>query len=174
MNPDLMPTTVAVPVRDTSGLVIGTTSVPLAAKSKVAVVLSGLPGLSAMLGNRGSADFTVAPGERSGSWRYGEIERPRLAGAPLMPDSSCQGRLRCPSRHAIELPVDLDLAPVDFDSLARLAELRHGDVQLVAGMQGSRRTRRSTEAVHGFGSRQIINQAWHTSPLSNIRVLGEF
>jgi len=60
VNPDLMPTTVAVPVRDTSGLVIGTTSVPLAAKSKVAVVLSGLPGLSAMLGSRGSAHFTIA------------------------------------------------------------------------------------------------------------------
>jgi len=32
----------------------------LAAKSKVAVVLSGLPGLSAMLGSRGSAHFTIA------------------------------------------------------------------------------------------------------------------
>ena len=49
-------------VRDEAGLMIGNASVPLVARGKTAVVLRDLPGLSAMAGTRGSADFTVAFG----------------------------------------------------------------------------------------------------------------
>jgi hypothetical protein len=62
VNPGVVATTVAITVRNANGLVIGTSDVTLTAKSKVAEVLRNLPGLSAMLGNRGSADFTVRSG----------------------------------------------------------------------------------------------------------------
>ena len=62
VNPSSLATTVTIAVRDTNGLVIGTCSVALPAKSKVAAALKTFPGLGAMSGNRGSADFTVASG----------------------------------------------------------------------------------------------------------------
>jgi len=62
VNPSVVATTVSTTVRNANGLIIGTSNVPLPANNKVAVVLRDLPGLSAMLGNRGSVDFTVASG----------------------------------------------------------------------------------------------------------------
>jgi hypothetical protein len=62
VNPSVVATTVGITVRNANGLAIGTSNVPLAANSKVAVVLRDLPGLSAMRGSRGSADFTVGSG----------------------------------------------------------------------------------------------------------------
>jgi len=49
-------------VRDTAGNLIGSSTVPLAANSKTAVILRTLPGLAAIAGKRGSVDFTVASG----------------------------------------------------------------------------------------------------------------
>jgi hypothetical protein len=62
VNPTSLATTVAIIVRDSVGAAIGTTSVSLAAKSKFATVLRDLPGLGAMMGSRGSADFMVSTG----------------------------------------------------------------------------------------------------------------
>jgi hypothetical protein len=62
VNPSAVPTTVSIVVRDATGATIGSSSVALAAKSKTALVLRSLPGLGAMAGNRGSADFTVSAG----------------------------------------------------------------------------------------------------------------
>jgi hypothetical protein len=62
LNPSSVATTVAIVVRDSAGAILGTSTVPLGAKSKVAVVLRNLPGLAAMAGHRGSADFSVASG----------------------------------------------------------------------------------------------------------------
>jgi len=62
VNPSSVPTTVSIVVRDATGAAIGSSSVALAAKSKTALVLRSLPGLGAMAGNRGSADFTVTSG----------------------------------------------------------------------------------------------------------------
>jgi len=50
---------VTVIVRDVQGVTVGSATIPLAAKRKVAVALRDLPGLGAMAGRRGSADFTV-------------------------------------------------------------------------------------------------------------------
>jgi len=61
-NPSNVATTVSIVLRDTGGSTLGTSSVFLPAKAKRAVVLRNLPGLGAMAGNRGSADFTVASG----------------------------------------------------------------------------------------------------------------
>lgn len=61
-NPSAVPTSVSVVVRDSAGTVIGTSLVPVAARSKMAAVLRSLPGLGAVAGNRGSADFTVETG----------------------------------------------------------------------------------------------------------------
>jgi hypothetical protein len=58
----VVPTTVAITVLDSSGNILGTSSVALLAKSKTETVLRGLPGLGAMAGTRGSAKFTVATG----------------------------------------------------------------------------------------------------------------
>jgi hypothetical protein len=62
VNPSIVAAMVDITVRNANGLVIGTAHVPLAANNKKAVVLRTLPGLDAMSGNRGSADFTVASG----------------------------------------------------------------------------------------------------------------
>jgi len=62
VNPSSIATTVTIVLRDGGGGTIGTSSVFLPAKNKTAVVLRDLPGLGAMVGNRGSADFTVATG----------------------------------------------------------------------------------------------------------------
>jgi hypothetical protein len=62
VNPSSVATAVTIFIRDNSGAIIGATTVPLAAKTKTEVVLRNLPGLAAMAGQRGSADFTVASG----------------------------------------------------------------------------------------------------------------
>lgn len=61
-NPSSVATTVSISVWDTTGNLIGTSSVALGANSKTAAIMRNLPGLAAMAGNRGSADFTVAVG----------------------------------------------------------------------------------------------------------------
>jgi hypothetical protein len=62
VNPSSLFATVSIVVRDASGTTIGTSSIGLAPKNKTAFVLRTLPGLGAMAGNRGSADFTVSSG----------------------------------------------------------------------------------------------------------------
>jgi len=62
VNPSSLNTMVTIVVRDESGATIGTSALSLAAKSKTAAALRDLPGLGAMAGKRGSADFTVAFG----------------------------------------------------------------------------------------------------------------
>jgi hypothetical protein len=59
VNTSSLDTVVTIIVRDIQGVTIGTATVPLAAKRKVAIALRDLPGLGAMAGRRGSADFTV-------------------------------------------------------------------------------------------------------------------
>jgi hypothetical protein len=62
VNPSSVSVAVTIVVRDASGTTIGTATLTLDAKKKVPVVLRDVPGLGAMAGNRGSADFTVALG----------------------------------------------------------------------------------------------------------------
>jgi hypothetical protein len=62
VNPSTTNTLVSVTVRDSSGTVIGTSSVPLAAGNKTAAALRSLPGLAGIVGNRGSAEFSVTSG----------------------------------------------------------------------------------------------------------------
>jgi hypothetical protein len=62
VNPSAVAATVTITVRDTNGLIIGSSSLALSAKSKMAAALRNLPGLGGMPGNRGSADFTVSSG----------------------------------------------------------------------------------------------------------------
>jgi hypothetical protein len=62
VNPSPLALTVAVMVLDSNGNIIGTSTVPLRPYQKTAIVLSTLPGLNGMVGNRGSAQFTVATG----------------------------------------------------------------------------------------------------------------
>jgi hypothetical protein len=52
----------AITVLDTNGNTIGTSSVALQPNSKTEATLDGLPGLNGMVGNRGSAQFTVSTG----------------------------------------------------------------------------------------------------------------
>jgi len=54
--------TLTVTVRDPLGNILGTSQVAILAKSKLTVELRTLPGLAAMAGNRGSADFTLSSG----------------------------------------------------------------------------------------------------------------
>lgn len=61
-NPGAASAIVTVTARDVSGQVLGTASIPLSAGAKTAVVLRNVPGLGAMSGNRGSAEFSVASG----------------------------------------------------------------------------------------------------------------
>ena len=56
------PATVSITVSDSAGNLIGTSSVSLGAQSKTEAVLRSLPGLGGMVGNLGSAAFTVASG----------------------------------------------------------------------------------------------------------------
>jgi len=62
VNPSSTSTTVTITVRDTGGSVIGTYPLVLAANNKTAKTLRDLPGLSGMIGKRGSAEFTVSSG----------------------------------------------------------------------------------------------------------------
>jgi hypothetical protein len=61
-NPGVVPATVSVTVWNSSGTVIGTSSIALAAGAKTEAVLHSMPGLSGVVGNRGSAQFTVGSG----------------------------------------------------------------------------------------------------------------
>jgi hypothetical protein len=62
VNPSTTAVTVNVTVRDSSGNVLGTATIPLNAGAKTASVLRDLPGLSGMAGKMGQADFTVSSG----------------------------------------------------------------------------------------------------------------
>ena len=62
VNPSRAPTVVSVSARDNAGNLIGASTVPLGANSKTATLPKSLPGLGAMVGNLGSADFTVTSG----------------------------------------------------------------------------------------------------------------
>ena len=48
--------------RDRDGATVGAATIPMAARSKVAVPLKDFPGLAALAGNFGSAEFTMASG----------------------------------------------------------------------------------------------------------------
>jgi hypothetical protein len=61
-NPSAVPVTVSVTAWDSSGNIIGTSSITLAANAKTAAALYTLPGLSGMTGKRGCAEFTVISG----------------------------------------------------------------------------------------------------------------
>jgi len=62
VNPSPVPTTVTITVRNANGVAIGTSTVALPANSHTAMTLRSLPGLGAIPGNRGSADFSVTSG----------------------------------------------------------------------------------------------------------------
>jgi len=62
VNPSAVATAVAITMHDVNGVVIGTASIPLPPASKTESVLRNIPGLSSVVGNRGSADFTVTSG----------------------------------------------------------------------------------------------------------------
>ena len=61
-NPSTVPVTVSITVWNSAGAIIGTSSLPLAAGTKTEAALRNLPGLSAVAGNRGLAQFTVTNG----------------------------------------------------------------------------------------------------------------
>ena len=61
-NPSTVPVTVSITVWKSSGAVIGTSSIPLAAGAKIEAALRSISGLSAVAGNSGSAQFTVSSG----------------------------------------------------------------------------------------------------------------
>jgi len=61
-NPSTVPVTVSIMVWNSAGSVIGTSSIGLNAGAKTESTLRSLPGLSAVVGARGSAQFTVAAG----------------------------------------------------------------------------------------------------------------
>ncbi len=62
VNTSAVQTTVNITVRDEGGNSIGTSTVPLPAHGKTAVVLRQLPGLAGMWNKRGSAQFQVSRG----------------------------------------------------------------------------------------------------------------
>lgn len=62
VNPSPVSTIVAITLRGAGGAPLGTSTVPLGPRSKLAVVLRTLPGLAGMVGNQGTADFTVTTG----------------------------------------------------------------------------------------------------------------
>lgn len=62
VNPSSVTTTVTVTVKSANGGLLGTATIPLAAKSKTAVALRGLTGLSGVANTRGVATFTVPTG----------------------------------------------------------------------------------------------------------------
>jgi hypothetical protein len=61
-NPSPVPATVSLTVWNSSGAVIGTSSIALPAGSKTEAFLRNIAGLSGVAGNRGSAQFTVTSG----------------------------------------------------------------------------------------------------------------
>jgi hypothetical protein len=61
-NPSAVPATVSITVWNNSGAVIGTSSVTLMAGAKTEATLRSMPGLSGVVGNRGSAHFAVSSG----------------------------------------------------------------------------------------------------------------
>lgn len=61
-NPSALPVTVSVTVWNSSGAVIGTSSIFLEAGTKTEAALRNITGLSGVAGNRGVAQFTVALG----------------------------------------------------------------------------------------------------------------
>jgi hypothetical protein len=62
VNPSSTAETVAVTLWDENGNAIGTSSIALAPATKTEAALRTLPGLSGMVGNRGSARFTASAG----------------------------------------------------------------------------------------------------------------
>ena len=62
VNPSSTAATVTVTLWDQAGNTIGTSTIALPPNSKTATVLKGLPGLSGMVGKRGSAQFKVTSG----------------------------------------------------------------------------------------------------------------
>jgi hypothetical protein len=62
VNPSVINTTVHISVRNAVGTIIGTASQSLPAKTKVAIALRNLTGLAGVVGQRGSAEFSVANG----------------------------------------------------------------------------------------------------------------
>jgi len=62
VNPSSTASTVAVTLWDENGNTIGTSSIDLPPNSKTATTLRSLPGLSGMVGKRGSAQFSVSAG----------------------------------------------------------------------------------------------------------------
>ena len=62
VNPSAVATTVNVKLWDEDGNTVGTSSVALPAYNKTAATLRSLPGLSGMVGKRGSAQFSVSTG----------------------------------------------------------------------------------------------------------------
>lgn len=62
VNPSSVPTIVSVNLRDVFGNLTAATSLPLGAKAKIAILLRNLSGLGTVVGNLGSASFTVTGG----------------------------------------------------------------------------------------------------------------
>ena len=62
VNPSAFAATVNITLRDSNGNIIGTSSIPLSANSKTENTLRSLPGFTAMVGKRGSAQFSVSTG----------------------------------------------------------------------------------------------------------------
>jgi hypothetical protein len=62
-NPSSVPVTVSINVWNSSGALIGTSSIALAAGAKMEAALRSISGLSGVVGNRGSAQFTVNSGD---------------------------------------------------------------------------------------------------------------
>lgn len=61
-NPSATQAVVSIAIRDTSGNMIGTSSLTLAPRTKTEAVLHSLPGLGGVVGNRGSATFVTSTG----------------------------------------------------------------------------------------------------------------
>jgi hypothetical protein len=62
VNPSAVATSVNITLRGSGGATLGTSVVALGPKSKVAVILRTLPGLAGIVGNQGTAEFTVSNG----------------------------------------------------------------------------------------------------------------
>lgn len=62
LNPSTVSATVTITARGEAGTTLGTATLTLAAGAKTAVALRDVAGLSAMIGQRGSLDFTVTAG----------------------------------------------------------------------------------------------------------------
>lgn len=62
VNPSSVATTVTVTARSANGGSLGSATIPLAAKSKTAVALRNVTGLSGIANNRGTVTFTVSTG----------------------------------------------------------------------------------------------------------------